>query len=1238
VGSPVLAGTDGSYTISGVPAGTGYSIEAALTGYNTNATGDFAVNGNVTGKNLTLVKTSGPVYTVSGTITTDNPGGPAVNAQVQLKQNGSSAGSPVLTGTNGTYTITGVSAGFYNIEVSLSGYTPGATGDFAVSGAVTGKNLTLAKISGPVYTVSGTISTDEPDGPAAGAVVQLKRNGSAVGSPVLTGTDGTYAINGVPAGTGYSIEAALTGYNTRATVDFAVNGAVTGKNLTLAKISGPVYTVSGIITTNNPNSPASGAQVQLKQGGVNVGSPVSTEIDGTYTISAVPAGFYSIEVSLSGYTAGTISAFQVNGHVTGKNLELALAPVLYTVSGIISTDNPGGPVTGAVVQLKQGAVNIGSPVLAGTGGTYAISDVPAGTGYSIEAALSGYITGTTSLFPVNGNITNKDMVLVKIPSAVYIISGTITTDDPPDGPASGALVQLKQSGVNILSPVLTGTNGTYAITGVPPGSGYSIEVSLSGYTTGTSAVPFDVTGNALGQNLTLEKINVPVYTVSGIISTDNPGGPANEAVVQLKQSGINVGSPVYTGTGGTYTISNVPAGTGYSIEAALSGYITGATGEFAVSSGAVTGKNLTLVKIPSAVYTISGTITTNNPGGPANGALVQLKQSGVNTGSPVLTGTNGTYAINGVTPGTGYSIEVSLSGYTTGTSDIPFDVAGNAPDKNLTLIKINVPVYTVSGTISTDNPGGPVTGAVVQLKQNGVNTGSPVYTGTGGTYTINDVPAGTGYSVEAALSGYITGATVDFAVSGAVTGQNLTLIKTPSAVYTVSGTITTDDPGGPASGAQVQLKQGGVNAGSPVLTGTNGTYAINGVTPGTGYSIEVSLSGYTTGESGLFGVAGNTPDQNLELVKINVPVYTVSGIISTDNPGGPATGALVQLKQGTATVGSLVLTGIDGSYTISGVTPGTYSIEAALSGYFVGVTPAFPVSGNVTGKNLRLIKISADVQIRTISDVSIIFRYVPAGSFQRDSTAANISVITTGYWMGETEVSQELFQVVMGTNPSSFTGSSAASGEVQNRRPVETVNWYAAIAFCNKLSLLDGKEPVYSVDGISDWANLAYSAIPTSVDTTWDAAVMDTGKNGYRLPTEMEWMWAAMGADKTAQPNTTGYDKAFAGSTGSNSVDDYAWYNGNSNSKTHEVGKKQANELGLYDMSGNVWEWCWDWYGSYSSGSQTNPTGAFLGTARVNRGGSWYHSAGTVRSAFRGGNTPSDRLYNLGFRLARPQF
>jgi formylglycine-generating enzyme required for sulfatase activity len=131
-----------------------------------------------------------------------------------------------------------------------------------------------------------------------------------------------------------------------------------------------------------------------------------------------------------------------------------------------------------------------------------------------------------------------------------------------------------------------------------------------------------------------------------------------------------------------------------------------------------------------------------------------------------------------------------------------------------------------------------------------------------------------------------------------------------------------------------------------------------------------------------------------------------------------------------------------------------------------------------------------------------------------------------------------------------------------------------------------------------------------------------TGKQ-YRLPTEAEWEYAARGGNKS-----NGYKYS-----GSNTLGDVAWYDNNSGSKTHQVGTKQPNELGIYDMSGNVWEWCNDWYGAYSSGSQRDPAGASSGASRVLRGGSWINNSRLCRVANRSGDSSGVRNYGLGFRL-----
>ena len=209
---------------------------------------------------------------------------------------------------------------------------------------------------------------------------------------------------------------------------------------------------------------------------------------------------------------------------------------------------------------------------------------------------------------------------------------------------------------------------------------------------------------------------------------------------------------------------------------------------------------------------------------------------------------------------------------------------------------------------------------------------------------------------------------------------------------------------------------------------------------------------------------------------------------------------------------------------------------------------------------------------------------VHGGTFQMGATSEQTgadddekpvhSVTLSNYYIGETEVTQELWMAVMGTKPSHFTG------DVQ--RPVEQVSWDDCQTFISKLNAL-------------------------------------TGEN-FRLPTEAQWEFAARGGNKSR-----GY--LYSGSTW---LDKVAWYGEISGGKTHAVKTKSPNELGLYDMSGNVWEWCHDWYGGYSSAAVTNPTGPASGANRVYRGGSWFSNATSCRAAYRYSYTHGGRSFYLG--------
>ena len=213
----------------------------------------------------------------------------------------------------------------------------------------------------------------------------------------------------------------------------------------------------------------------------------------------------------------------------------------------------------------------------------------------------------------------------------------------------------------------------------------------------------------------------------------------------------------------------------------------------------------------------------------------------------------------------------------------------------------------------------------------------------------------------------------------------------------------------------------------------------------------------------------------------------------------------------------------------------------------------------------------------------------PANEVGRESDETQHKVtLTKGFWLGECEVTQEQYEAVMGTNPSHFKGGNL---------PVEQVSYEDALAFCRRLT---EKER---------------------------AAGRLSNQYEYTLPTEAQWEYACRAGTTTALNNGT-----------DNNFDEVAWYGsngsgGNAGGVTHPVRDKKPNAWGFYDMHGNVWEWCLDWYGAYPTTAETDPTGASTGSGRVIRGGSWWNVPSCCRSADRLNIAPGDRNSNVGFRV-----
>lgn len=254
---------------------------------------------------------------------------------------------------------------------------------------------------------------------------------------------------------------------------------------------------------------------------------------------------------------------------------------------------------------------------------------------------------------------------------------------------------------------------------------------------------------------------------------------------------------------------------------------------------------------------------------------------------------------------------------------------------------------------------------------------------------------------------------------------------------------------------------------------------------------------------------------------------------------------------------------------------------------------------------------------------------VNGGTFQMGSLVGMAderpvhTVTLSNFYIDTFAMTQESWLKIMPTNPSYF-GTNPSPSENQLRRPVERVSQYDAFIYCNKRSIKEGLTPCYVINGTDDTQK--WGTPPIFSNKTWNSVICRWNADGYRLPTEAEWEYAARGGHLASNHHNF------------HITDEESWHKNNSGMITHAVGLKKPNVLGLHDMFGNVWEWCWDWYTSYTEDSAVNPrsdAGDKPDVDRIGRGGAWNAEPSDCTPFFRNGGSPSARYSFIGFRVVR---
>ena len=578
-----------------------------------------------------------------------------------------------------------------------------------------------------------------------------------------------------------------------------------------------------------------------------------------------------------------------------------------------------------------------------------------------------------------------------------------------------------------------------------------------------------------------------------------------------------------------------------------------------------------------------------------------------------------------------YTVTISIDGYESKTSEPVTVNPKNAvpgtitisPDANIVVGSLLTATYTGSETVS------------FQWSKDGI----AIPGATGATYSPLELGV---YTVTVNADRY-NGRT-----SNAVTVSVLLVLqKTDLLVINTEWTYNGSPQGVTIVYSNYSFTVGAIGTVAVYYSGKDGTvYAESTQAPTNAGSYDILVS--TTGGS-LYEPFPKTAIGVLTIDKapggiVSAPTLASKtyNSITLNTVSAPSTGQLVQYAKNTIDTPPSSPSEWQDGLTFSGLDPLTEYYLFARSNennnYDTGV-PSTRLAIVTTGTLANTIFTSrSNFKLAWIPDGSFSMGSPPSeNGRQPDENPPHSVTLHSGFFMGVYQVTQKQYFDLMGGGPMDTYQAAIGAGLADYGRgddfPMYYVNWYDALVFCNRLSMAEGLTPAYSIGGSTDPAD--WGTVPIIFDPTWNAVEIVSGSTGYRLPTEAQWEYACR-AETTTAFNDGHSDDYSADIT---AVELLGWYNSNSGSKTHEAGQKAKNAWELYDMHGNVSDWCWDWYGSMyysSSPSSDDPTGPLSGSGRLARGGRWGSTAQYARSAYRGFSGPDKQSNEIGLRLVRP--